>query len=329
MFAVQMSDPPERVALRRRVGHSHNTKEITMATTQVPIEGERHVWKSGRYERIPNSVYHDEIDALNMSTLKLMDVSPAHCRSVIENPELHRAAEAKKQANLNFGSAIHTIVIEPEVFEAVWAIHPEGNKNSLDYKEAAAELIDEGLTLISQKHWDACHRICDSIHDQDCYARDIIRGKSAGEVSYVVDSDAGIQHKIRPDIMIEAVEMVVDLKSTISANAQRFERQGCDLGYHLSKPFYMEALERAEPGKWKQHLFLAVEKEPPWEFALFDVNPEATDLAYREVDRLLAAFEECVMNDDWPGYPRSVQSMGLPGYEYQRVQKAKERREQS
>lgn len=288
--------------------------------------GPRKVWESGRYEGVHNSVYHDEIDALNMSTLKLMDTSPAHCRHTVLNPDLHREMTKQKQDNLNFGSAIHTIILEPEKFETEYHAHPEGNKNSNAYKEKAAVLLAEGFILLEQKVIDRCHAIADHIHETPSHARDLIRAATATEVTYVVDGPLGMQCKLRPDLMVADVGLVVDLKSTLSASAYKFAKQLTDLGYHLSKPWYMDLLEVAEPGKWKQHLFLCVEKEPPFEFGLFDLDPPATELARTEVNRLASEYEACLRNNEWPGYPRAVQSVGVTGYEYQRVEREGERR---
>lgn len=297
--------------------------------TAPTLEQPRKLWTPGRYEGIHNTIYHDEIDALNNSSLKVMDESPAHCRSKLDNPDLYRNRGKQAQANLNFGSAVHTVLLETDLFEDTYAAHPEGNKNSNAYKERAAVLLADGLILLEQKVLDHCWRIRDHIHTTPSQARDIINAATATEVTYVVDGPFRTPCKLRPDIMVEGVGLVVDLKSTLSADPYKFEKQVTDLRYHYSKPWYMDLLEIAEPGKWKQHLFFCVEKEPPYEFALFDLDPDATELAQREVDRLFQWYVECREANDWPGYPRGAQTVGVTGYEYQRVERQAERRKEN
>lgn len=282
-------------------------------TLPHPEDVEKETWKPGRYEDIDNEIYHQNIHALNMSTLKHMDTSPAHCFEALTNADVG-AKTPQQTANLDLGSAIHTAILEPDLFVDAYHVHPKGNKNSNDYKVAAGELRMAGWTLLSQKDIDTCNRITEKIQRTPSAARDLIRAASATEVSYVIEGPFGIPCKVRPDLEVEEAGIIVDLKSTRSAKRYEFERQMEGLGYHLSVPWYMDNLERHAPGKWTQHMFLCVEKEPPYEFAIFTVKPDALALAQREVDRLYSDFAKCLLEGSWPGYPREVQSVGVPQY---------------
>lgn len=289
--------------------------------------GERTIWKSGRYEGVPNHVYHSEIEALNMSTLKLMDTSPAHCRDLVLNPDMYGKYAPQKQKNFDTGSAIHTAVLEPDLFAETYKLHPVGNKNTLDYKAAAKELRAQGFVLLEQKQIDTAWRCSEKLHAHDCQARDIIRAATGTEVSYVVDGAHGLQYKIRVDLEVRGIGLCLDLKSTISADPYKFEKALTDLKYHYSKAFYMDRLSEYEPEVWDTHLFLAIEKEPPYEFGLFDVSPASTLLAMEEVDRMTAEYADCLESGEWAGYNRGVQSISVTGYEHKRVERAAERRE--
>ena len=63
---------------------------------------------------------YDKIDALNWSTLKHMDVTPAYARHLYDHPE----EQADKPAYIS-GRVVHCVVLEPDTFDARYIVEPE------------------------------------------------------------------------------------------------------------------------------------------------------------------------------------------------------------
>ena len=269
----------------------------------------------GRYEHIPEETYHREWEALNASTLGYLKRSPLYCKWRMEHPDVGTPAT-------DFGSAVHTAVLEPETFSERYILEPQcppeykprGWHNRTEYKEAKADLHERGFKLLSQKDLDGCRTITDRIYDTPGEIREILAAKSGTEVSYVADV-RGVRRKVRPDIEVADASMVVDLKTSRCALPGPFERSIYQYGYHRSKDFYLDTMNHVT-GVFEHYLFLVVENTPPYEVALYDLDPAATALGAREVVELEALYRKCMDSGEWPGYPTHIQTIGVPNWAY-------------
>ena len=275
----------------------------------------------GRYEGLSENEYHGCWDAWNVSRLKALKQTPAHCLEMMQNPPV------KKSAALRDGSALHCAILEPERFESSYRVDPEspkggypsGWRNTNDYKGQVAQLRSEGITPLPLDIRDRCHFVRDRIYGEPSHACDLLSEQSGAEVSYAVDdAETGLRCKIRNDLEVKSAGIICDLKKTESIAG--FEKQVWDLSYYLSVPHYMDLMETFEPGVWNCHVFLAIELKPPYEFHTVSLRPEALDFARRERARLMETAEECQRTGEWPGYCRSVEYLDLPAYAYTQEQ---------
>ncbi len=271
----------------------------------------------GRYEGIDEEVYHREWQCLNASTLGYLKRSPLYCKWRMENPDVGTPAT-------DFGSATHCAVLEPEAFGERYMLEPQcpegrnkrGWHNTNDYKAARQDLWDRGFKLLNQKELDGCRTITDRIYDTPGEIRELLAAKSGTEVSYVAGDAFGLSCKARPDIEVADARMVVDLKTSRCALPGPFERSIYQYGYHRSKHFYLTTMNLEGSSKWKHYLFLVVENTPPYEVALYDLDPAATDLGRREVVELKKLYKKCMESGEWPGYPTHIQTIGVPNWAY-------------
>ena len=77
---------------------------------------------------------YNEIDAINWSTLKHIQRSPAHFKYLLDNPPKQTAAQS-------FGVAVHEAILEPDKFQENYIIAPDLDKRTKAYKEWA-ETVD-------------------------------------------------------------------------------------------------------------------------------------------------------------------------------------------
>lgn len=265
----------------------------------------------GIYAGIPNEVYHERWDAVNASRLSDLKRSPAYCLW-----QMTHRKQTESPAML-FGSAVHCAVLEPDELDRRYRPHPPGNKNSNKYKDAAAALRIEGFDLLTSEQLDGCHIIRENLYSTPSAARDLLEAMTATEVSCVADDPAtGLRCKARPDLMAADAGIVGDLKTTRDGSRRAFERQIYSLGYHRSKAFYMDCLHTLEPDRWQHHVFLVVENTPPYESAVYDLDPAATEMGRREVRQLLELYAACKESGDWPGYDTTVRTVGVPRWAY-------------
>lgn len=104
---------------------------------------------------------------------------------------------------------------------------------------------------------------------------------------------------------------VVDLKTTRSADLREFQKSIYDFGYHIQGAHYLEAA--AVAGLPADDFFIiAVESAEPYECAVYQMSHEALEIGRRELDRLIALHDECVLSGTYHGYSEEPVEIGLP-----------------
>jgi len=272
----------------------------------------------GIHYNIPDTVYHRCWDALNNSRLSDMNRSPAYCKWGMDHPREETDA-------LEFGKAVHCAILEPDRFETAYTLDPtdedggyrKGWRNTKAYKEAKAALVENGHSVVKQDTFDACRTIRDRIYNTPSAAQELLNSMTHSEVSFVADDpETGLRCKVRPDIIIDGGGLAGDVKTTRDASRWAFERSIYSYGYHRGKAHYLDTMNAVGWSEWDQYLFLVIENTPPYEFAVYDLDPAATDKGRRENTKLKALYRHCLELDEWPGYDTAIQSVGLPNYAY-------------
>jgi len=261
-----------------------------------------------------------EWEAASVSALKDLAHAPALFA-------WHREHPPEETAAMRLGTAFHMAILEPERFETTYQPKPPGDGRTKAVREACLQLEMQGFRLLTQVEFAACRGACESVmkHPQ---AGGLLRiPEVMREVSLVWDrvtaSGIPIQCKARPDIMDPKTGIIIDLKSTTNAAKDAFSRQLHSLHYHWSAAHYI--LGASECGiKIDAYLFLAVEKEPPYLCALYQLEQTALDVAFCDVERLLDLYAKCQTKEEWPGLPVGVIQIGLPVWAYERAMRGEE-----
>lgn len=270
----------------------------------------------GKHPKTEAIVYHNEWKALSAGLLGAMKKSPAYCRWLMDQP-----MDFVTAPHLAFGKAVHTGLLEPEAFSERYVVDPEhpdggypqGWRNRNDYKSQVESLLDAGLELLPRDQYDAVRTIQDRIEATPSKARDLLRSVTDAEVSIAADDpETGIRSKIRPDSLC-ANEIMLEVKTAQDIAPHAFSSAIVRFGYHRRKAFYQRIIRALDgPESWPFYAFLCIESSPPYDFVVYDLEPEATELGEWEVGKLMQLYAECVEKDEWPGYPTTVQSIGVP-----------------
>lgn len=270
----------------------------------------------GRYDGLDEDTYHRRWEAWNVSRLKMLDRSPAHCYYAMTHPGAKKETDA-----LKLGSAMHCALLEPDRFEIEYQLEPQQPADNAAkswratklYKDQVMELAGYHVSVLKRQEWDGCRQLQERLLSEPSAARDLLMETYATEVSFAVtDPETGLLCKIRADALTP--DTCWDLKKCESLG--RFRKQVYDFGYYMSVPFYIDLLNVHEPGMSKDYQFLVVEDSPPYEFQVFELNEESEMLGRRKVDELLRVAADCVKNDYWPGLPRDLQTLSLPAWAF-------------
>ncbi len=254
---------------------------------------------------LPNAEYHAH-DALSASGLKEMLRSPAHYQAYREGERI-KSTEA-----LAIGRLTHTVILEPDRAASEFFIY-DGDRRGSAWTAAVA--ANPGRMHIRQSWWDDACRVRDAVWAHPD-ARVLLGAPGRAEDSvFWHDLDTGLECRCRPDWLTEG-GLLVDIKTTRDARADKFARSAGDLGYHMAAAHYAEgiaAVTGGEPAMFPM-IFIAVETEPPFAVSAFEFEPAALVRGHDLRQRALASWAEHIASraERAPSYPPGRRQLVLP-----------------
>lgn len=258
------------------------------------------------------------IDAVNNSALtEIITRSPAHYRA-------YRDGERKYESDaMARGTALHAALLEPDRFEAEYAIGPDVDLRTKAGKEEWAACVADhpGKTLIRGADAPNILGMRRSLWTHPT-SSSVLRtcGRDTELVCVWLDDRTGLRCKARIDAYSAALGMVVDLKSMRDARPEELSRSVANYGYHRQAAFYVRGA-KACGLECDAMTFLAVEPDPPYEPTCFTLGPDSLRLAEAEIDRALLRVAWCIEHDAWPGYASEVVTVELPDWYFKREER--------
>lgn len=135
------------------------------------------------------------------------------------------------------------------------------------------------------------------------------------------DPESGVMCRARPDWLPHVADgarrLVVDLKTTTSADPRAFAKSMADFGYHQQDPFYCDVLHwlgltgDIEPG----FVLVAVEKDPPHLVSVGRPTARAREWGRVLNRKARDLFRHGLETGEWPGYEPRVHDLDLPGWQ--------------
>lgn len=295
----------------------------------------------GIYGNLSNDDYHGDKDSISRSGLMQFKKSPASYYHAYINPD----RPAKTQTpDMQFGSAFHTYVLEPHLFDKQYFVNDVElprvddkplkknlqaqygkDKGSELYEKAKAlEVIQkaardkaiadldakaEGKVLFTVDQMDKLRGMKQSVlsHPQ---GRQLIQGGKIEHSIFWECPHTGVKCKTRPDIWHE--NMTVDLKTTKDASPRAFQSSIATFGYHVQSAFNREGIYHSGGADIKTHVFLVVEKDWPYAVGVYILDIEALEHGLVVMKNNLRDFARCKEHNDWPGY--ATETIGLPAW---------------
>ena len=270
--------------------------------------------EGGRQVKLPGEIVradYDQHHGVRWSLLSHMRKSPAHYRHAVEHAR-------KDTSALRTGSALHTLVFEPETFGDRFTTYApsktkgEGARKAWEaFQESARE---QGLTILDADEIARAEGMARAVRNT---ARDYIapsKGRAEIPISWT-DEETGLLCKSRLDWMT-LHRIVIDLKSTRSTDERAFSAQAWRLGYFHQAMFYAMGVAAVSGCKLDEvpFLFVSVESEPPYDVALFEPCSETRYAAIEDVRRLLTQLAECQRVNKWPGRYEGARLLKAPSY---------------
>lgn len=307
---------------------------VSIQVEQAADEPKRDGPMLGLFDGISNQDYHYG-RGISKSGLDLIRKNPAEYITRKRHPKPPTPA-------MVLGTAFHSLVLEPDKFEQEYVMEPVNAPRrptavQINAKKPSPESLaaidfwkqwdaeNAGKTPISTKpgddpfwqpsDWCRLHRMRDAILLHPIASILVAPGSGRAEQTcYWVDYETKKLCKCRPDWINDDHNLIVDLKSTEDASYTGFGKSIGNYRYHVQDAFYrdgMHAIGQTVAG----FVFLAVEKSPPYNVALYRLGQEEVRTGRLMYQSDLIKYAQCHAADEWPGYPEEVRDLTLSQYQ--------------
>jgi len=275
---------------------------------------ESRVYTPGVYD-IDINDYHSG-PGISRSSLIHFQRSPFHYWHNAMNPfkeEKEPVDVIKKVNSLDFGNALHTYILEPDTFFDRYVVLEKVNRATKEGKALYAEIKNfaeqRSLQIICREAFAEIQAMNRSLQSNED-ARGLIADALYERSIYWNDPNTDLLCKVRPDIWHS--NMIVDLKTCQSASYKDFQRSIIGYGYHVQAGMIQEAIKHVLNEKIKNFVYVAIEKDPPYAVAVYQLEEMAIEHGVAQFRHLIRGVRECIDNNHWPSYESSV--INLPSW---------------
>lgn len=258
---------------------------------------------------LPNEIYHG-CQGVSSSKIKYFI---EECAAKYKARYIDKIIPEKDKDYFRFGNAAHTIVLEPHLFDSSYVRQPDhiGTRNGKEWDKCKAKADSKGQIVLTATQWEDMPILKKSIANTPA-ALKLTRGGIAERSIFIRDEETGLILKCRPDYMIK--DLIVDVKTTKSANPKWVGHDFKKLGYHVQDAMYSDIANVSD------FVFLAIESERPF---LITAPVRMTDRAKRlgllEYRTALRDLKQCMDSGKWPSYTDERVNVDLNKFEQEKL----------
>jgi hypothetical protein len=246
---------------------------------------------------------------ISRSAISELKKSPLHYWEMYINK--HKKKEPSRE--MIIGSAVHTLFLEPNLFEHYFAIRKkfdgrsnEGKKYKKDFEKKSL-----GKTIIEEDWVDTIGNIVESLNGHAKATR-IIKDASVEKSYYWVDNDTGLLCKARPDIYNQNLQILSDLKTTKEADPDSFRRNLISGDYHIQAAMQREGIYRITGKVVNDFVFIVAPTERPYKPYIYRIEEEVIEQGLFEFKQALGLLSMCYQSNKWDAERDEIITLTLP-----------------
>lgn len=289
---------------------------------QVPVCPESHapappqVTEPGLYSLRPEHYHADPVPGGSLSSggarRMLPPSCPARFQAYIMQPYRSRPME--------LGIAAHRLVLGtgPDIDVLMF---PDYTAKAA--QRAAADSRVAGRVPVLSREWDQIRAMRDAIAGSpetgDLLGAAADRGTSEAAIFWTDPGTGGwcrtqLDWLPHPHAMRRAV--IIDYKTTVSADRSAIEREISNYGYHQQADWCLRGVDALGLADWSPDpavfAFIFQEKTPPYLTRLVQLDAEAMMIGRERNDLALRRWAQCRETGEWPGYGGGTMVASLP-----------------
>lgn len=265
----------------------------------------------GCYPELDNETYHAIKSHVSRSALMDYDKSPYTYWAKHLNPARPLSHSTPQ---MQLGTAFHTLILEPVLFEATYVRKPEpvllkdvGSEAYEEYKGVIKALEKSTKTALNASDWDNLMMMQEALNANK-KAMDLILDARIENSFFWQDEHSGVLIKARPDILHH--NMIVDLKTCSDASPRAYQNEMVKYGYHVQGAMVRDAVEAIENNRIDVVINICVETRYPHNTAIYIIDELAIDEGKSKYKNILLDLRNAIGDNFYPAY--GVQTIGLP-----------------
>lgn len=258
---------------------------------------------AGVFENMPAEQYF-AVEAMSQSGAKEMLRSPMHYRYARDNPPEPTPA-------MRFGTAVHTGVLEPELFDSTVVAMPAVDRRTAAGKAAYAAFMAAaaGKVVLSQADFDRARRCIDAVGRHPA-AKALLAGATVETSLFWIDAKYHVPCKARIDARNHGG--LIDLKTTTDASRDEWPRAAAGWGYHLQAANYFSGCEHLLDATPEFFAHVVVESEAPHGVAVYAMPGNAIMAGAARMNEALRLYADAMRSGYWTGYPSTIETFTFP-----------------
>ena len=221
--------------------------------------------------------------------------------------------------SLDFGSAFHLALLEPEKWDDSVAVAPNAKKTTKAGKAEWSEFLsgNEGKLILTEEQIEVVGKMKESVLGNPASEKLINGGGAIERPITFTDPDTGIRCKIKPDILLPD-GTIVDFKYSADPYEEGFTRSCDRFSYHCSAALYLDGV-RYLRGYEVPHVFLVCGNEPPYECFVYSLDEESIQLGRSMNLQALRRLRDCIDLNDWTSRMHGkVNTLSMPRWSFNR-----------
>ena len=260
----------------------------------------------GIHHSISNEDYH-AIKQIEGHTA----VSSSFAKTWYTQTPAHAVADKplRQSTAFDIGTATHNWALED-----LLPIKGPATRRGAAWQNAVYEAELLGRIALTKTDYERVEQMVQALHRNPAINKLLSYKKGIVEASVFALHNSGICMKARPDLFIKKQGIMVDLKTTQSAEPYEFERKAIHgLGYGLQAAWYCKTLSLAGV-EIKRFLFANVEKEPPYATSIVEVGDALMKHCMEIVERILQEITKAEKTNTYAtGWP-TIHVAQLPAW---------------
>lgn len=252
----------------------------------------------------------DGTPALSASIAHLL-VTKSALHAWHAHPRLNPNYRQEESAEFDYGRAAHSVLLEGSE-KSLHVIEADDWRTKLA-KEARESARADGKTPMLARQ---VHKVRAMVKAAQAYV-------AASELAGIFE-DGEPEHSIewrentsrcrgRLDWISKDRRVVLDYKTTQSANPHSFIGMAVSYGYAMQEAFYRRGV-KAVYGKTPAFVFLLQEKEEPFACSLVAFDPAMQDIGDRQAEYGIALWTHAMQTGKWHGYSTQIAHLEPPAW---------------